>query len=105
MSTRSTSQGRASIQVLGASALFALALGTVGPTLDGEPYGTPAPTQDARADTARLERMAAEHCQQAAGENAGWMRTGRPGEIACTDKHGRRPRHVITIYHRVEDRP
>jgi putative hemolysin len=93
---------RATWQILLAVAALALLLGALGPALDAEPYGTPAPQQrDERGELAVFENQALAHCQQAGGENAAIVRL-KPGIVSCADKHGRRNRSVITILHRSE---
>lgn len=86
--------------LLGTSAL-AFLLGSLGPTIDGEPASTQPHERDVRGEVAAFEHQALEQCQQAAGENATVIHLQR-GEIACVDKHGRRNRSVITVLHRSE---
>lgn len=82
--------GSTTLQTLVAVAAFTLVLAALGPAIDAEPYGTPALlTRADRGELARLEAEARRHCDAVAGVNSGWIQL-TDGQIACTDKRGRR---------------
>lgn len=92
--------GHAALPVVLATGFLAIALGVVGPALDGEPSGTTSDARDERGEIAVFANQAAATCEQAAGDGA-TLKHIAPGEIACGDQDGRKPVHVVYALRRV----
>lgn len=84
---------RAALQIWAAVTAFALTLGWLGPALDVDPIAgmEPALDRDTLGEISLLEREARARCDHEAGQNSGYI-VLTSGQIACTDKRGRRLR-------------
>ena len=97
---------RALLEALALGAIFAIALGVLGPCLDAQPDRRGEWLQTERllqqeGTLARWEAEARARCAEDHGDNAGLIQLP-DGAVVCTDKHGRRARNVITIARKVE---